>query len=142
MTSKDLTPITVQTTVKAGINIVWDCWTKPDHITEWNFANDEWCCPSAENDLKPNGKFSWRMEAKNGSMGFDLKGNYKKVVKNELISYAMSDGRLVEIIFLEKDNHVIISETFEPEGTNSNEQQRGGWLAILENFKSYVESIA
>jgi uncharacterized protein YndB with AHSA1/START domain len=132
--------ITVKTSVKADINKVWDYWTKPEHIKNWNFATDEWCCPSAENDLKPNGKFSWRMEAKDGSMGFDFDGTYNKVVDLELISYRMSDGRKVDIEFVQNGNEVTVSETFDAEGTNSDEKQRAGWQAILGNFKKYVES--
>jgi uncharacterized protein YndB with AHSA1/START domain len=132
--------ITVETTVQAHIDKVWDYWTKPEHITNWNFANDEWCCPTAENDLKPNEKFSWRMEAKDGSMGFDFEGTYVKVIEKELISYSMSDGRKVDIEFVQNGNEVKVSETFDAEGTNSDEQQRAGWQAILGNFKKYVES--
>ncbi|WP_209406445.1 SRPBCC family protein [Pseudozobellia sp. WGM2] len=139
MKSKNPT-ITVQTTVKADINKVWDFWTKPDHIKNWNFATDEWYCPKAENDLIPNGKFSWRMEAKDGSMGFDFTGDYEKIIEKELITYKMSDGRLVKIDFSENGNEVTVSETFDAEGTNSDEQQRAGWQAILGNFKKYVES--
>ena len=134
------TTIPVKISVKAGLNKVWEFWTNPEHIKNWNFATDEWCCPSAENDLKPNGKFSWRMEAKDGSMGFDFTGDYEKIVEKELITYKMSDGRLVKIDFSEKENEVTINETFDAEGTNSDEQQRAGWQAILVNFKKYVES--
>ncbi|WP_437373748.1 SRPBCC family protein [Maribacter litoralis] len=132
--------ITVKTSVNADINKVWDYWTKPEHIMNWNFASDEWCCPKAENNLKPNGKFSWRMEAKDGSMGFDFEGTYDKIIDKELISYKMGDGRNVEIEFAQSGDNVLITETFDAEGTNADEQQRAGWQAILENFKKYVES--
>ena len=79
--------IIVKTSVQADIDKVWEFWTKPEHITNWNFATEEWCCPKAENDLRPNGKFSWRMEAKDGSMGFDFTGTYDKIVDRKLISY-------------------------------------------------------
>lgn len=141
MESKSLKPITVQITIIADVDKVWDCWTKPKHITNWNFANDEWCCPKAINDIKPNGKFSWRMEAKDGSMGFDFTGEYEKVVEKELITYKMSDGRFVKINFSVNGSEVTLSETFDAEGTNSDEQQRTGWQAILVNFKEYVESL-
>ncbi|SHJ69324.1 Uncharacterized conserved protein YndB, AHSA1/START domain [Arenibacter nanhaiticus] len=140
MDTKDLKPITVQTTIQSNIDKVWNHWTKSEHITNWNFATDEWCCPKAENDLKPKGTFSWRMEAKDGSMGFDFNGNYEKVIERELITYKMEDGRWVKIEFSVKGNEVTIRETFDAEGTNSDEQQRAGWQAILENFKKYVES--
>lgn len=132
--------ITVKTSVNADINKVWDYWTKPEHIMNWNFASDEWCCPKAENNLKPNGKFSWRMEAKDGSMGFDFEGTYDKIIDKELISYKMGDGRNVEIEFAQSGDNVLVTETFDAEGTNADEQQRAGWQAILENFKKYVES--
>lgn len=131
--------ITVKTRIKADRDTVWACWTKPEHITNWNFASDEWCCPKAENDLRPNGKFSWRMEAKDGSMGFDFEGTYDQIIENERISYTMTDGRKVDIVFIDQGNEVEISETFDAEGTNTDEQQRAGWQAILENFKKYVE---
>ena len=132
--------ITVKTTIKAPIEKVWEFWTKPAHIVHWNFASSEWICPSAINDLQPNGAFNWRMEAKDGSMGFDFTGVYSEVKENESIAYKMSDGRKVEIEFLASGNEVELLETFEGEGTNADEQQRLGWQAILDNFKNYVES--
>ena len=132
--------ITVKTFVKADIDKVWNCWTDPEHITNWNFATDEWCCPKAENNLRPNEKFSWRMEAKDGSMGFDFEGTYNKIAEKEWISYKMSDGRKVDIEFTQNGNEIQVSETFDAEGTNSDELQRAGWQAILGNFKKYVES--
>ena len=132
--------ITVKVSVKADIDKVWNCWTDPEHITNWNFATDEWCCPKAENNLRPNEKFSWRMEAKDGSMGFDFEGTYNKIAEKEWISYKMSDGRKVDIEFTQNGNEIQVSETFDAEGTNSDELQRAGWQAILGNFKKYVES--
>ena len=132
--------ITVQTSVQSDLDKVWEYWTNPEHIINWNFATDEWCCPNAENDLKSNGKFSCRMEAKDGSMGFDFTGTYDKVIEKERISYKMSDGRKVDILFNQIGNKIQVTETFDAEGTNSDEQQRAGWQAILENFKKYVES--
>lgn len=131
--------ITVETTIKAPISKVWESWTKPEHITNWNFASDEWYCPKAMNDLQSGGKFNWRMEAKDGSLGFDFTGVYDQIIDNELITYKMSDGRKVEIRFAEINNEVKLSESFEAEGTNSDEQQKAGWQAILSNFKNYVE---
>lgn len=132
--------ITLQTTLQSDLDKVWECWTRPEHITHWNFASDEWCCPNATNDLKPNGKFSWRMEAKDGTVGFDFEGTYDRIVDKTLIAYSMSDGRKVDITFTQNGNEVTISETFDAEGTHSDEQQRAGWQAILENFKKHVES--
>lgn len=132
--------ITVKTNVQSDIDKVWNYWTKPEHIVNWNFATNEWCCPKAENDLRPNENFSWRMEAKDGSMGFDFEGTYEKIVAKELITYRMSDGRKIDIAFSQSGNEIQVSETFDAEGTNSDEQQRAGWQAILDNFKKYVES--
>jgi uncharacterized protein YndB with AHSA1/START domain len=132
--------ITVQTKIGAPIEEVWECWTKPEHITEWNFASDQWHCPHAINDLKPGGTFMWRMEAKDGSMGFDFTGTYLQIEKEKFISYKMSDGRRVDIMFGKIGEFVKLSESFEAEGTNSDEQQRAGWQVILGNFKNYVES--
>jgi uncharacterized protein YndB with AHSA1/START domain len=106
----------------------------------WNFAGDDWHCPSAENEAKSGGKFKWRMEAKDGSMGFDFEGIYDEVKEKELITYKMSDGRAVHISFSVLGDEIKLSESFEPEGTNSDEMQRTGWQAILNNFKKYVES--
>ena len=131
--------ITVETTVNAPISKVWEYWTKPKHIINWNFASNDWHCPRASNDLKSGGEFNWRMEAKDGSMGFDFTGIYDQINENELITYKMSDGRKVEIKFSTIDGEVKLSESFEAEGTNSDEMQRLGWQSILENFKKYVE---
>jgi uncharacterized protein YndB with AHSA1/START domain len=140
MNSKNKNKITVQTTVKADLDKVWESWTKPEHITQWNFASEDWCCPNATNDLKSGGKFNWRMEAKNGSVGFDFTGTYDKIIDQKLITYKIEDGRTVEIQFEQKAYEVNVKETFEAEGTNSDEMQRDGWQAILGNFKRYVES--
>lgn len=132
--------ITVKTEIEAPIEKVWECWTDPKHITNWNFATDEWYCPTAKNDLKEGGEFVWRMEAKDGSMGFDFTGTYQQIENEKSISYKMSDGRKVEISFSNEGNKVKLTESFEAEGTNADEQQRAGWQAILGNFKKYVES--
>lgn len=133
--------ITVQTTVKADINKVWEIWTKPEHIVNWNFASDDWCCPSAINNLHPNEEFSWRMESKDGKIGFDFTGIYDEIIDLKSISYKMSDGRVVNINFSQEGDNVNVSETFDAEGTNSDEMQRAGWQAILGNFKKkYVEA--
>lgn len=137
MTSKS--KITVETTVQADLDKVWEVWTKPEHITNWNFASTDWSCPSATNNLQPGGEFNWRMESRDGKYGFDFTGTYDRIVDRELISYKMTDGRAVDIHFSQDGNEVTVSETFEAEGTHSDEQQRAGWQAILENFKKYVE---
>lgn len=132
--------ITVQTKIQAPIENVWDYYTKPEHMTKWNFASDEWCCPNAKNDLQKDGEFDLRMEAKDGSMGFDFKGKYENVVPNELISYKIADGRTVDVQFIKSERGVILKQTFDMEGTNSDEQQKNGWQAILDTFKKYAES--
>jgi len=133
--------ITIQTTINASINKVWEFWNKPEHIKNWAFASPDWHAPNAENDLRTGGKFSTTMAAKDGSMSFDFWGEYTLVKENEAINYVMGDGRNAEITFKETENGVEITESFEPETQNPEEMQRGGWQAILDNFKKYAESI-
>jgi uncharacterized protein YndB with AHSA1/START domain len=132
--------ITVQNTINASIDKVWDCWTLPEHITKWSFASPDWHTPFAENDLREGGKFKSTMAAKDGSMSFDFEGEYTLVKQNEAIEYVMADGRKVEISFKETPNGVEVIESFDPETQNPEEMQRGGWQAILDNFKSYTEA--
>ncbi len=134
------TRITVECTVKAPIEKVWKYWSTPAHITKWSYASDDWHSPFAENDLEVGGKFLSRMEAKDGSFGFDFGGVYDEVKTKELIEYTLGDGRKVVINFKSNGNETRVVETFEAESTNSIEMQRGGWQAILNNFKKYVES--
>lgn len=131
--------ITVKTKVAARVQKVWEYWTDPNHISKWNFASTEWHCPNAKNDLKPKGEFSWRMEAKDGSMAFDYAGTYDEVYDFKLIKKHLSDGRKIEISFTEHDGTTEVVETFEPD-ENDPDLQRQGWQAILDNFKRYVES--
>ncbi len=133
--------ITVSAIVDQNVSKVWEAWNKPEHIINWNFAADEWCCPSAESDFKEGGKFTSRMEARDGSMGFDFWGIYDVIKENEQLDYTMGDGRKVWITFEEKDGKTHIIETFEAESENSLELQKGGWQAILNNFKSYAETL-
>lgn len=132
--------ITVQTTVKNTIDKVWEFWNKPEHITNWAFASPDWHSPKAENDLREGGKFTTTMAAKDGSMSFDFWGEYTLVKENQAINYTMGDGRKAEIIFKEIPEGVEITESFDPETQNPEEMQRGGWQAILNNFKSYAEA--
>jgi uncharacterized protein YndB with AHSA1/START domain len=134
-------PITVQTTVNAPVSKVWDSWTAPKHITKWCQASDDWHAPKAENDLRAGGKFSTTMAAKDGSASFDFGGTYSTVKTNSLIEYAIEDGRKVKIVFESLGDKTRVTETFEPENTNSIELQRGGWQAILDNFKKYTETL-
>ena len=131
--------ITVETTVHAPVNKVWEYWTEPQHITKWSFASDDWHAPNAENDLRVGGKFLTRMEAKDGSFGFDFGGVYDEVRINELISYTLGDGRKVTVTFISQENDTKVIEAFEAEVTHSIEQQQAGWQAFLDNFKKYSE---
>lgn len=133
--------IDIETVVNRDSHTVWECWTNPDHITKWNNASADWHTPIAENDLRIGGKFRSRMEAKDGSNGFDFSGIYTKVDKGKEIEYILDDDRKVHIGFETKGDKTIIKETFEAEDINSIELQRNGWQSILNNFKHYVESI-
>ena len=132
--------ITIETTVNAPVEKVWEYWSAPEHITKCNNASPDWHSPRSENDLRTGGKFSTRMEAKDGSMGFDFGGVYDDVRTNELIAFTMGDGRTVSVKFAGDGDQTKIVETFEAEETNPIEMQRGGWQAILDNFKNYTES--
>jgi uncharacterized protein YndB with AHSA1/START domain len=134
------TSITVENTVNAPVEKVWQFFTSPEHITKWNFASDDWQCPYAENDLRAGGKFLSRMEAKDGSFGFDFGGVYDEVIPNKVINYSIGDGRKVNILFSAAGGETKIITTFDAESVNPVEMQRGGWQAILNNFKKYTES--
>ena len=133
--------VKIDITILAPVEKVWDYFNDPKHITKWNFAHESWFCPSSENDLKPGGKFNNRMEAKDGSFGFDFIGIYDEVIPNERIKYHIEDGRNVEVVFEKIDeNTTKVTEIFDPEKQNSAEMQREGWYAILNNFHKYVEN--
>ena len=134
--------ITIESTINAPVEKVWKCWTNPGDIMQWNNASPDWHTPSAENDLRPGGKFNSRMEAKDGSMGFDFAGTYDEVVSHKNISYTLDDNRKVTVIFSANGNTTRIVETFEMESTHPEEMQRTGWQSILDNFKKYVEKSA
>ena len=140
MEAQNKTTITVKNTVNAPVEKVWEYWTNPEHITRWNHASEDWHSPHAENDLRAGGKFVARMEAKDGSMGFDFSGVYDQVKNHEYIEYTIGDGRKVKVNFIGNGDSTSIVETFEAENTNSPEMQKGGWQAILDNFKKYTES--
>jgi len=133
------TSITVETTVNAPVEKVWEFWNNPDHITKWAFASPDWHTPFSENDLKVGGKFKSTMAAKDGSMSFDFGGTYTTVDQYKKIEYTMEDGRTVSIFFDALSEQTMLTETFDAEATNPIEMQRGGWQAILDNFKSYTE---
>ena len=132
--------LTVECIVNASLATVWECWTKPAHIIQWCNASPDWHTPRAENDLRTGGRFVTRMEAKDGSMGFDFAGVYDVVRINECIEYTMDDGRKAKINFITDGNSVKVVESFEAENTNPLEMQQAGWQAILDNFKKYAES--
>lgn len=131
--------IAIETTVDAPIEDVWAAWVTPDDITRWNFASDDWCCPKATIDLEVGGRFNYRMEAKDGSMGFDFEGTFTRIAPQALIEYALSDNRRVKITFTQIESGIHVVETFDAEDENSAEMQRQGWQCILDNFKAHTE---
>jgi uncharacterized protein YndB with AHSA1/START domain len=132
--------ITVEVTIDKPIDLVWKVWSSPADIMQWNIPFDDWHSPRVENDLQTGGSFLFRMESKEGSEGFDHSGVYDKVIINQLIEYTGTDGRKSSIRFVANDKTTTISETFEPEKTNSIEMQKDFCQAILNNFKKYVET--
>jgi len=132
--------VTVQAVIQAPVEKVWEYWSKPEHITKWNQATDEWHAPWAENDLRVGGRFVTRMEAKDGSMGFDFCGIYDVVKVHEEIAYTLDDGRKVTVLFMARGNETEVVETFDAESAHPVEFQRAGWQAIMDNFKKYAES--
>ena len=131
--------ITVENTINAPVEKVWQYWTKPEHITQWNNASEDWHTPRAENDLRAGGSFLSRMEAKDGSFGFDFGGVYDSITINKYIEYTLGDTRKVKITFTPDGNKTKVTESFEAESTNPVEMQKVGWQAILDNFKKYTE---
>lgn len=132
--------ITVETTVAAPVENVWQAWTTPEDIKQWNAASDDWHTTAATVDLRVGGQFSSRMEAKDGSMGFDFAGTYTKVVPHELIACEFG-GRTLTVQFIQAGDRVTVRETFDAEETHSAEQQRTGWQAILDRFARHVEGV-
>lgn len=132
--------ITIETIIAADRSKVWDYYTNPEHITKWNFASDDWHCPKAENDMRVGGKYASRMEAKDGSWGFDFEAVYDEVLDNENFVYTIADGRQVAVTFESVGDKTKVTVVFEAENQNPVEMQKGGWQAILDNFKKYAES--
>lgn len=130
----------IEATVLAGPAKVWDYWTNPKHITKWNFASNDWHCPKAKNDLRVGGKYYARMEAKDGSVGFDFEAVYDEVVDQKRIAYTMSDGRQAITDFDHHGDKTKVTTTFDAESENPVDMQKEGWQAILNNFKTYVET--
>ena len=131
--------IYIEIIVSADPTKAWTYYTKPEHIINWNFASDDWSCPYSENDLRPGGKLKSRMEAKDGSFGFDFEAVYDEILDHEKISYTMDDGRQVIVLFKDLGNQTKVEISFDAETENSEDLQRQGWQAILNNFKTYTE---
>lgn len=132
--------ITVESTVKSSLNEVWRSWNEPTDIMQWNTAQDDWHTTKSTVELREGGRFHSRMEAKDGSQGFDFEGTYTRVVPRQLIEYRTSDGRDVTVEFSERAGAVVVKETFDAETENPPELQRQGWQAILDNFARHVEA--
>ena len=139
MNPESKTPITVETLVNAPLEKVWDCWTGPEHITQWNAASDDWHTPAATNDLREGGSFCYTMAARDGSFSFDFAGTYTLVKEKERIAYTLGDHRHVSVHFVPEGSQVRITEIFDSENQHPAELQRQGWQAILDNFRRYVE---
>jgi uncharacterized protein YndB with AHSA1/START domain len=140
MSTSDKIRLTVLTTINAPVEKVWDFWTNPFHILHWNNASDDWQTTYAENDLKAGGRFLSRMEAKDGSMGFDFTGEYTRIDFHQKIESLLDDGRSVELTLIPVEKGTTVKEVFEAEQENTPELQQKGWQAILDNFRHYVES--
>jgi uncharacterized protein YndB with AHSA1/START domain len=130
--------LTVTARVEADIQKVWELWNNPDHITHWYFASDDWHCPHAEADFTPGGQFIYRLEAKDGSMGFDYTGHYSEIHEHQKVGFELDDQRQVEVNFSVKGRSVEITEIFEADTSASLELQQDGWQAILDQFAGYV----
>jgi uncharacterized protein YndB with AHSA1/START domain len=129
----------VRATINAPLDQVWDKWTQAEHVVNWNFADASWRCPKAEVDFRVGGASNYRMEAKDGSFGFDLKATFLEIEPSTFIATELEDGRKVEVKFIRGENFVVLQQRFEPETENALELQQQGWQAILHQFKSYCE---
>ncbi|MCF8266720.1 MAG: SRPBCC family protein [Ignavibacteriales bacterium] len=134
--------VTINASILADRKKVWDYYTNPVHIIHWNFASDDWCCPSAANDMRPGGKYSARMEAKDGSFGFDFEGIYDEITEGKSFSFTLADDRKVYVSFEDSGNATLATVKFDTETQNPVELQRAGWQAILDNFKKYADQQA
>ena len=138
--NKEATKITISSTIDSPVGAVWKKWNDPDDIKNWNNASADWHTPKAENDLRKGGRFNYRMEARDGSAGFDFFGTYDNVIQGELIEYTIGDGRKVKVVFFSDDGKTKITTTFDAENQNPVEMQKNGWQSILDNFKKYCEN--
>lgn len=134
--------VTVTTLIEAPVKTAWDAFTQPEQIVKWNHASDDWHCPSATNDLRVGGKFGYVMAARDDSVSFEFGGEYTDVQPLQRIEYTLGDGRTVRVEFqASRDHQTRVTETFELEPTHTEEQQRAGWQAILENYRKHAESL-
>jgi len=134
------TTIQIESSIMAPLTKVWAYWTEPRHITNWNFATPDWRCPSATNDLRVGGKYMARMEAKDGSFGFDFEAIYDEVIPQKKLTYTMTDGRKVVTTFEQQGDATKVTTAFVAETQNPLEMQKDGWQAILDNFKRYTQA--
>lgn len=134
-----MTKITIEALVKADVKRVWTNWTEPSHITQWNFATPDWQCPRASNDLRVGGTYAARMEAKDGSFGFDFEATYDEVLPEKQITYTMGDGRKATTTFEPSNNGTKVVTIFDAENIHPIDMQKDGWQAILNNFKTHTE---
>ena len=132
--------ITVERLIKADIAAVWKAWNNPDDIVRWNAASEDWHTTKATVDLREGGKFSARMEARDGSVGFDFEGVYSRIIPEKSLAYRMEDGREVSVDFKPERDGILVRETFDSESENPPEMQRAGWQAILDSFARHVEA--
>lgn len=141
MTKTERKSIIIETIVSASLEKAWEVWTSPKHIVHWNNASEDWHTTHATNDLKVGGKFNYRMEAKDGKVGFDFWGIYDEIIDQQVIKITLGDDRKMEVRFFQNGSKLRVVETFEIEDENSEELQRLGWQAILDRFKVYTESL-
>ena len=132
--------ITIETTISAPIAHVWEKWTSPEHVQNWNFASPDWHCPSAKSDLQAGGEFHYEMAARDGSMSFDFWGTFQRIEEQKSLEIVIGDGRKMQVTFDTTEAGTKVTEQFEPENQNPEEMQKAGWQMILDNFKNYVES--
>lgn len=132
--------IIISSYVNAKTEKVWQYYNQANHIVNWNFASDDWCCPKVESDFIEGGKYVARMEAKDGSFGFDFEAVFDEIREPERVAYTMADGRRAEIKFKPEGEFTLVKISFDPDQSHSKEMQQEGWQAILNNFKKYVET--
>ncbi|MCB0820294.1 MAG: SRPBCC domain-containing protein [Bacteroidetes bacterium] len=132
--------IEVKAVIDRSPDLVWECFTNPKHICNWNFASLDWYCPTAMSELKPGGHFTYRMASRDGCMGFDFAGTFITVEREKHLCYKLGDDRQVDVVFFAEGERTLITETFDPETLNDAEMQKAGWQAILNNFKNYCQS--